>query len=65
MLMGRSYQYHNYNVSPLFKDFNNFYGIAFVSKFPNLKCVNQLFEEIIFHYPLRVKFVVHKLKSWF
>ena len=37
MLMGRSYKYHNYNVSPLLKDFNIFYGITFVSKFPIFK----------------------------
>ena len=37
MLMGLSYQYHNYNVSPLLKDFNIFYGVTFVSKFPIFK----------------------------
>ena len=49
MLMGRSYQYHNYNVRPLLKDFNIFYDLLLFPNFQYLKCVNQLFEEIISH----------------
>ena len=37
MLMGHSYEYHNYNVSPILKDFNIFCGVTFVSKFPMFK----------------------------
>ena len=48
MLMGRSYEDHNYNVSPL----KILIFSTVLLLFPNLqylKCVNQLFEEIISH----------------